>query len=83
LEHQAGSRQYSQAQLQAVDARVREILCEAKQRAAAMLSQHRNLVETLRDLLVERKVLDAALLAACVPSGEVVKKLAQAPANQG
>ena len=65
-----GTRQYSQRQLQAIDRCVRETLEQARQRAAALVAEHRALIETLRDLLLERKVIDAAGLAA-VTAGNV------------
>src|SRR5690606_22455126 len=59
-------RQYSVEQLAAIDRRVRQILEEAGQRAAAILQEHQSLVETLRDLLLEKKVLDAKTLQTIV-----------------
>jgi cell division protease FtsH len=56
----------SPAQLEALDRRVREVLEEARQRAAAILQQNQALVETLRDLLLEKKVIDATTLGAIV-----------------
>jgi cell division protease FtsH len=55
-------RHLSVGQLDAIDRRVREILEEARQRAAALLTEHRTLVEALRDLLLEKKVIDAKAL---------------------
>lgn len=60
-------RQLSPGQLEAIDRRVREFLHEAQQRAAELLAQNRALVETLRDLLLEQKVIDAQTLATLVP----------------
>jgi cell division protease FtsH len=48
----------SPAQLEAMDRSVREILDQERQRASAILREHRPLVEALRDLLVEKKTLD-------------------------
>jgi cell division protease FtsH len=64
-EHTEGSRgrQYSPEQLGAIDRGVRDILREAQQRAATILRDNRALVETLRDLLVEQKVIDDKTLA--------------------
>ncbi len=56
----------SPAQLEILDRRVREILEEARQRAARILGENRALVETLRDLLVEKKVIDARTLKTLV-----------------
>jgi cell division protease FtsH len=52
----------SHTQLEALDRRVRELLEEARKRAAQILSDNRVLVETLRDLLLEHKVIDAKAL---------------------
>ena len=58
----ASKQQYSAAQLEAIDQRVRELLEEASCRAAEILKENQALVETLRDLLIEKKVLDAKAL---------------------
>jgi cell division protease FtsH len=55
-------RALSPSQLESIDARVRELLQEARQRAATLLKAHRGIVETLRDLLLEQKVVDARSL---------------------
>ncbi len=55
-------RQLSPAQLEHLDRRVRELLEEARHRAAAILAENQTLVETLRDLLIDRKVIDAKSL---------------------
>jgi cell division protease FtsH len=52
----------SQAKLEALDRRVDEILAEARDRAAAILRDNRTVIETLRDLLVEKKVIEAKTL---------------------
>jgi cell division protease FtsH len=53
----------SPAQLETLDRRVRELLEEGRQRAVQILREQRSLVETLRDLLLQNKVLDAGTLA--------------------
>jgi cell division protease FtsH len=60
--------QYSHQQLEAIDRRVREILEEQRERSANILAENRPLVEALRDLLLDKKVIDAKTL------GELVKK---------
>ncbi len=55
-------RQYSTAQLEAIDRQVRQLLEEARSRAAKILGEQRALVETLRDLLLEHQVIDAKTL---------------------
>lgn len=57
-------RQFSPMQLEAIDREVRHLLEQARGRAARILSEQRELVETLRDLLLERKVIDAKSLTA-------------------
>jgi cell division protease FtsH len=48
--------------LETLDQRVRDILEESRQKAAAILRENQALVETLRDLLVEKKVIDSKTL---------------------
>lgn len=55
-------RRYSPTQLEAIDRGVREILHEAQRRAITILRDNRPLIETLRDLLIEHKVIDAKTL---------------------
>lgn len=56
------ARQYSPAQLEAIDRQVRQLLEEARARAATILGEQRALVETLRDMLLEHQVIDARTL---------------------
>jgi cell division protease FtsH len=56
-------RQLSPKQLESLDNRVRELLEESRLRAAAILRENQTLVETLRDLLLKHKVIDAKTLA--------------------
>ncbi len=53
----------SEQQKESLDRAVRTILEEGRQRAADILRQNRSLVESLRDLLVEKKTIDAKTLA--------------------
>jgi ATP-dependent Zn protease len=62
------AREYSPAQLETRDRRVAEILQEARSRAAEILLTNRTLVETLRDLLLEHKVIDAKTLGQIKPT---------------
>jgi cell division protease FtsH len=57
----------SEAKRQAFDKRIDEILKECQQRAATILRENRPLVEALRDLLIEKKVIDASALKTVVP----------------
>jgi cell division protease FtsH len=52
----------SPARLEMLDRRIGEILEEARARAASILDENRAMVETLRDLLMEHKVIDAKTL---------------------
>ncbi len=67
----------SEEQLVLLDRRVRELLEEARQRCAAILGENRALVETLRDLLLEKKIIDAKTLKLSV-NGHAEKKTARA-----
>lgn len=53
----------SPAQCELLDTRVRDVLEEARRRAARILLENQVLVATLRDLLLEKKVVDAKSLA--------------------
>jgi cell division protease FtsH len=66
----------SEEQLRSLDRRVREVLEEARQRCIAILSENRVLVETLRDLLLEKKIIDAKTLKLSV-NGHAEKKKAR------
>jgi cell division protease FtsH len=55
-------RQLSPKQLESLDNRVRELLEEGRLRAAAIVKENQALVETLRDLLLQHKVIDAKTL---------------------
>lgn len=57
----------SPSQLEVLDRRVRELLEEARQRAARILLENRALVEVLRNELVKRKVIDAKTLGDILP----------------
>jgi cell division protease FtsH len=70
----------SQAQLEALDRRIREIVEDGRQRAAKIVRENRALLETLRDLLLEKKVIDAKALGELVPAKAPAKKR-RAPTN--
>lgn len=59
-------RYLSPAQLESLDTQVKELLENAQQRAAKILTEQVELVETLRDLLLVRKVIDAKTLSSIV-----------------
>jgi cell division protease FtsH len=58
------ARPLSPGRLEMIEGRVCEILEEARRRAATILAENRAAVEALRDLLLEKKVIDAKALAA-------------------
>ncbi len=60
----------SESMMGAMEGAVKEILETQRKRAAAILAENQSLVRTLRDLLVEKKVLDAETLAAVLPKSE-------------
>lgn len=60
----------SPAQLEMLDRRVHALLEEARGQAAAILRANRVLVETLRDMLVEQKVIEAKSLQAMVKAAK-------------
>lgn len=68
--------QLSPQQLEAIDRHVSEILETQRQRAIQILAENTKLVETLRDLLIQHKVVDSKTLGqltqqhANLPSGE-------------
>ncbi len=66
--------QLSEAQKTVLDKRVRELLAEGRARAAAILHENRKLVETLRELLLEKKVIDAKALNELAPGKNEGKK---------
>jgi cell division protease FtsH len=54
----------SPKQLERIDERVRTLLEEARKRAEMILQENRAALESLRDLLIEKKILDAATVRA-------------------
>ena len=54
----------SPAALEAADRRIREILEEGRKQAATILRENRALVESLRDMLIEKRVIEAKTLQA-------------------
>ena len=54
--------QMSPAALEIADCRIREILDEGRRRAAAIVKENRELIESLRDLLIEKRVIEAKAL---------------------
>jgi len=75
------SQQLSADQLSAIDRSVRELLENARQRAIAILTEYRGLIETLRDLLLEKKVLDSKALGGVLDEAAVAAKIAKQKAT--
>jgi cell division protease FtsH len=66
--HSGKRREYlAPATLAAIDARVAEILDEQRKRAESIVKENRKLIETLRDLLLEKKTIDGKTLGQLMP----------------
>jgi cell division protease FtsH len=68
----------SEVQRENLDRAIHDILEQGRQRAAQILKENRQLLETLRDLLLEKKTIDAKTLAEMGPP-----KAAPAKASEG
>jgi cell division protease FtsH len=73
--HEAHERRPSDVSMQAVDKAVLSLLEAQRERAQTILKEQRELVVALRDLLIEKKVLDRAAFADLLPA-PVSKRLA-------
>ena len=60
-------RQLADPTLLAVDEAIRSVLESQRERASRLLREHRGELEALRDLLLERKVIDSAGLDGVLP----------------
>jgi cell division protease FtsH len=61
----------SEEQLILLDRQVNKLICEARERAAGILRDNRALLEALRDMLVEKKTIEAATIKSMMaPAGE-------------
>jgi cell division protease FtsH len=58
----------SQETLRVLDERVAEIVEEQRARAQRLVTEHKDLILTLRDILLEHKTIDSKTLAKLVPS---------------
>jgi cell division protease FtsH len=52
----------STAQLEAIEQQVRTIMEDERQRASGILAENHQLIEALRDLLLDKKVIDTKAL---------------------
>ncbi|MDG1872291.1 MAG: AAA family ATPase [Mariniblastus sp.] len=71
------TRQYSPSQLELVERAVNRILETARQRCIGILNKNKHLVETLRDLLLDKKVVDAKSLGDWSTANQVPKQAEQ------
>jgi cell division protease FtsH len=77
----------SEEQRSTLDRRVREVIEECRQRAVTILGDNRAVLESLRDLLLERKTIDAKALRELLPAatpgrngdGAAAKRIDAAP----
>ncbi|HEY1378763.1 MAG TPA: AAA family ATPase [Gemmataceae bacterium] len=60
----------SEEQKAALDRRVKAVVEEGRSRAAAILAENRTVLETLRDLLLEKKTIDAKALRELLPAAD-------------
>jgi cell division protease FtsH len=63
--------------LEAIDERVRDLVEEQRRRAATILKENRAILETLRDLLLKHKTIDAKTLTEMAPDQEAKRKPSQ------
>ena len=68
MQHKRRRADLSAATLAAIDERVREIVEEQRLRAVKILEDNRVVLETLRDLLLEHKTIDAKTLGLMAPA---------------
>lgn len=76
MDMQTGKRRadLSPATLDAIDAKVAEILEQQRTRAEKIVADNRKLIETLRDLLLEKKTIDSKALGDLLPAAKKLKK---------
>jgi cell division protease FtsH len=67
----------SEVQRENLDRAIHDILEQGRQRAAQILKENRPLLETLRDLLLEKKTIDAKTLAEMGPPKAAVAKVSE------
>jgi ATP-dependent Zn protease/intein/homing endonuclease len=63
--------------LEAIDERVRDLVEEQRRRSATILKENRAVLETLRDLLLKHKTIDAKTLTEMAPDQEAKRKPSQ------
>ncbi|QEL14000.1 AAA family ATPase [Limnoglobus roseus] len=76
MDMQTGRRRadLSPATLDAIDARVAEILEQQRKRAEGIVTEQKALIATLRDLLLEKKTIDSKSLGQLLPNAKKLKK---------
>ncbi|MGM9991446.1 MAG: ATP-dependent zinc metalloprotease FtsH [Candidatus Bruticola sp.] len=77
-------RNYSESTSQAIDAEVRRLLTEAYERARSILQEHRQNLDKLTDLLMEKELIEAAELDELLgPSArDLLKKKEEKPVSE-
>ena len=77
------TRDYSEHYAQAIDDEVRTILQTAYQRAKNILLEHRDKMEVLVEILMERETLDSTEFVEIIEGGGTAEASAQAPSPAG
>lgn len=72
--HEQRDPHLSEDKRRAMDERIDAILAECRDQAAAIVKEHRDLVESLRDELIRVKVIDAKRLTTLVPESKPTNK---------
>jgi cell division protease FtsH len=72
--HEQRDPQLSEEKRRAMDDRINAILAECRDQAAAIVKEHRDVVEALRDELIRVKVIDTKRLATLVPESKPTNK---------
>ncbi|HZY87243.1 MAG TPA: AAA family ATPase, partial [Gemmataceae bacterium] len=72
----------SEEQLSALDKQVNELIARARKRAEGILRDNRKLLEALRDLLVEKKTIEASALKGMMPTAPGAADGAAKPARE-
>ncbi len=67
-QHDIRRRDLSEAKKEAIDRAIHEQLEASRQRAQQLIREHRQVLETLRDLLLEKRTIDAKSLTEMLPS---------------
>ena len=83
IPHAIHEQRPSEASMQALERAVSAILEEQRRRAAKILSEQKGLVVALRDLLIERKVIDRAAFTDLLPESKRSKTAERSARKEG